>query len=184
MFACRQKNKPNAKFNSHNQLDSQNIKIHSLTDNPFKGLRNMALSVTPEQLRLNLPSNKTVVYGIVMDWNTGGVICTIVAFQTGDASMYLSSGQAYIGGGQHLNIHEQAISFVKNAQDYLKNTAFVDSMPLPDQEFARFYFLTNRGTYSIQESVSNLKGKSDQFIELMAQGQKLISEYREEIDKN
>ena len=155
-----------------------------LKDNPYRKLRNVALRVTPEQLELSLPSNKTDVYGIVMDWNTGDNVCTVVAFQTGDASIYLSSGQGYIGGGQHANIHDQATLFVESGQNYLKYANLIDSTPLPDKECVRFYFLTNKGIFATQENVSNLKDKSNEFIQLMGQGEKLISEHREVTGEN
>ncbi len=38
-----------------------------------------------------LDKNKTIVYGAVMDWDIGGAVATVVAFQTGDASLYISA---------------------------------------------------------------------------------------------
>src|SRR5688500_6800465 len=70
-------------------------------ENPYEGLRNMALGTTQKDLQLSLADGKTVVYAVVMDWNMGEGVATTVAYQTGDASMYLSSGGGIIGGGQH-----------------------------------------------------------------------------------
>jgi hypothetical protein len=74
-------------------------KVHQTKENAFEGLRNMAFTATPEQLGLSLPADKTVVYGVIMDWEMGGATATTVSYQTGDASLYLSSGGGVIGGG-------------------------------------------------------------------------------------
>ena len=54
-------------------------------ENPFNDLRQMALSVTPERLGL-ASSDETKVFGIVMDWDLGNGIATVVAYETGDAN--------------------------------------------------------------------------------------------------
>src|SRR3970040_739511 len=84
-------------------LETTNTKIQQAKENPFEELRNRAFKTTPEDLELSLPDNKTVVYGVIMDWEMGGAVATTVSYQTGDASLYLSSGGGVIGGGQHQN---------------------------------------------------------------------------------
>ena len=54
-------------------------------ENPFNDLRQMALSVMPERLGL-ASSDETKVFGIVMDWDLGNGIATVVAYETGDAN--------------------------------------------------------------------------------------------------
>jgi hypothetical protein len=70
-------------------------------DNPYEGLRNMALNITADQLKLTLPVDQTRVYGIVMDWDLGEGVATFISLETGDASMYLSNGGGMIGGSGH-----------------------------------------------------------------------------------
>lgn len=45
------------------------VKQSQQQGNPFNDLRRMALSVTPEQLKLENLGKGTRVFGIVMDWN-------------------------------------------------------------------------------------------------------------------
>ncbi len=52
------------------------------------------------QLQLQL-ENDNDIYGLVMDWNMGDAIVTVISFKTGDASVYLTTGQAFIGGYAH-----------------------------------------------------------------------------------
>ncbi len=121
--------------------DTTKPKVHQTGDNPFEELRNLAFTATPEQLALSLPADKTIVYGVVMDWEMGGATATIVSYQTGDASLYLSSGGGVIGGGQHQNVNSAAKQFVTLAQTFLNKTAKTETTPLPATDEVKFYLL-------------------------------------------
>lgn len=86
----------------------------------------MAFSTTPEQPGLTLPTDDTVVYGIIMDWKIGGATATTVAYQTGDASLYLSPGAGVIGGGQHQNVNSAAKQFVNLAQTFISKVTKIE----------------------------------------------------------
>ncbi len=51
--------------------------------------------------------------------------------QSGDASMYLSSGGGVMGGGQHQNVYSAAKDFVRLAQTYLDKAARTEKTTLP-----------------------------------------------------
>ncbi len=76
----------------------------------------MAFTTTPEQLGLSMPTDKTSVYGVAMDWEMGSATATTTAYQTGDASLYLSSGGGVIGGGQHQKINSAAKHYPRYRQ--------------------------------------------------------------------
>lgn len=61
--------------------DTSKTKNHQTKENAFEGLRNMAFTATPKQLGLSLPTDKTVVYGVVMDWRMSGATATTVSRQ-------------------------------------------------------------------------------------------------------
>jgi hypothetical protein len=160
-------------------INATNKVMNSMEDqNPYLGLRGQAFSVTPDQLNLVLDMTKTSVFGAVMDWDIGDVIMTVVAFQTGDASLYLSTGQTFIGGYTHENINRAALFFVNEAQKYLPMSTLTYTNPLPDNGCVRFYLRTNKGDLTIQESISNLENRSSKYIRLFKLGNNLISEYR------
>jgi hypothetical protein len=146
--------------------------------NLFLRLRGQAFSVTPGQLNLVLDMAKTSVFGTVMDWNIGDVIMTVVAFQTGDASLYLSTGQVFIGGCTHENINRAALFFVNEAQKYLSMSTITYTNPLPDKGCVRFYLRTNKGDHTIQENIASLENRSSKCSRLFKLGHNLISEYR------
>lgn len=156
---------------------SQNDKTET-TKNSFEGLRNMAFSATPEQLGLSLPTDKTVVYGVVMDWEMGGATATTVSYETGDASLYLSSGGGVIGGGQHQNVNNAAKQFVILAQTFLDKTAKTETTPLPSADEIRFYLLTNKGIFVGKDQMKNFENNSSSWLKLFDEGNNVLTELR------
>jgi hypothetical protein len=121
-------------------------------DNPYLELRNKALTLHPKDLNISLPDKDIFVYGVVMDWEIDGSIVTTVAYNTGDASMYLSSGSGIIGGVAHKNINAAARLFVEKAAATINlNGAIAEKMPLPGKDYVAFYVLSNKGIYAEYE---------------------------------
>lgn len=148
-------------------------------ENPYNGLRKMALDTTPEQLGITLPTDKTVVYGVVMDWAAEQGIATFAIFQTGDASMYTSTGGGVIGGGQHENVRKAASAFVTKAQSYIGNAVKTKTTPLPEKNTVIFYFVTNKGTFTAQDHMSNFENETSEWMELFEDANKVITELRQ-----
>ena len=154
-----------------------------LKENPYMDMRNLAISAKPDQLKLNLDNNTTTVYGVVMDYDMGAAVVTVSAFQTGDASLYLSTGQIFIGGYSHENIKQAGLAFVKEAQNYLPKSKLSESTPLPDKDCIRFYLLTNKGIFFYQETVTNIKNEGSDWTKLFYLANNVITQYRM-IDQN
>jgi hypothetical protein len=158
--------------------DTEKIKETQVKENMFPVMRRKALTTTGTQLNLKLDSNKTIAYGVIMDWNIGQAIVTVVAFQTGDASMYVSTGQIYIGGYAHKNIRNAGLAFVSEAQSYLAKAIVTDNTSLPGKGCVKFYILTNKGKYTFQETIENLENKCSDWIRMFHLGNDIISQYR------
>ncbi|MBK8883908.1 MAG: hypothetical protein IPN67_16470 [Bacteroidales bacterium] len=152
-------------------------------ENPYEGLRKMALGTKPEQLGLKLPSDKTIVYGVVMDWDVKNGTASTVAFMTGDASIYFSSGAGIIGGGTHENVMVMAMQFVEKAQLMLDKSLKTDLTPLPAANEVIFYFLTNKGIYTKQEELDNISNQSSIWVDLFLTGNEVITELRKTTEK-
>ena len=172
LLACKPKNE-----SADNQKSNQTEDKSEQQENPFNSLRQMALSVTPEQLRLE-SSDETKVFAIVMDWDLGTGIATIAAYKTGDASMYLSSGGGVIGGGQHENVRQSVFTYVQLGQEFLSKSKKTESTPLPDKDSVRFYLLTNKGTYYAQEEMKNIENESSDWLRLFEEANKVLAELR------
>ena len=177
-------NKTTVKDNqTTNYQDTSKPKVHLTKENSFEGLRNMAFSATPEQLGLSLPTDKTVVYGVIMDWEMGGATVTTVSYQTGDASLYLSSGGGVIGGGQHQNVNSSAKQFVDLAQTFLDKTTKTETTSLPSTDEVNFYLLTNKGVFVGQEQMKNFENNSSPWLPLFEEGNNVLTELRKTSEK-
>lgn len=147
-------------------------------ENAFEGLRDMAFTTTSEQLGLSLSEDKKIVYGVIMDWEMGGATASTVAYQTGDASLYLSSGGGVIGGGQHQNVNDAAKQLVSLAQTFLAKTVKTELTPLPSTDEVKFYLLTNKGVFVGQEQMKNFENNSSPWLKLFEEGNNVLTELR------
>ena len=173
------KNKQNSKqADNYVSKSGDTVKVNTLPDNRFLDLRNMALDVTPEQLQLSLPTDQTQVFGVIMDWDLGDGTMTLITYQTGDASMYLSSGGGVIGGGQHESVSKASKEFVLMAQKYLDKSSKADRTTLPDKDCFKFYFLTNKGKFVAQENIGNIENKTSKWLGLFENANNVITELR------
>ena len=150
--------------------------------NNFEKLREIAMSATPEQLGLVIPGNMTIVYGVIMDWEMEDATATTVSYETGDASLYLSTGGAVIGGGQHPNVKKAAKQFVRLAQTFLDKTVKTEKTPLPVKDEVKFYLLTNKGIYLGKDVKKNFENNSSIWVTLFGEGNKVLAELRKTVE--
>jgi hypothetical protein len=163
--------------------DTKSPKAYHTKTNTFKDLRAMAFSTKPEQLHLSLPADKTIVYGVIMDWGIDTATATVVCYQTGDASIYVSSGGAVIGGGEHQNVSSAAKHLVSLAQSYLYEAKKSEINSLPQQDQVKFYLLTNKGTYVGQDVMTNFQNGTSTWLPLFDEANKLLTEIRMTTEK-
>lgn len=175
--------KRNVVVTSGPNQDTLKPKETRLDKNPYTDLRNQALNVTTAQLGLDIDSNLITVYGTITDLDIGPAIVTIVAFKTGDASVYLSSGQMFIGGVTKEKIRAAALKLVDEAQQYLSKVKLSDSKDLPNKQNVKFTFLTNKGKYVHEESLENVESEKSEWSKLFYLANDIVTEYRL-IDQN
>jgi hypothetical protein len=144
----------------------------------FEELRRLALGVTPYQLKLAIPDSQTLVFGIVMDWNMGDTVVTLASYITGAANLYLSTGGGVKGGGKNPNVGEAAVRFVTSAQELAGRAVPAVVSDLPPQGSVRFYLLTNKHTYAIQEQVQYFDDASSPWLSLFEKGNEVITEMK------
>lgn len=142
---------------------------------PYESMRDMAINAAPGAMLLSLPENETGVYGVVMDWEMSDDYVTLVAYITGDASLYVKSGGAIIGGGMHKNVALAAQNWVAMTQPFIAGCAPATTTPLPDKNAVRFYLLTNRGKFGTQVWTAQLEDNSSAWAPVFANGQKVIA---------
>ena len=138
--------------------------------------RNIALNITPNILKLNIPDDETLVYGVVMDMDIGEGFMTLACYITGAANLHFSSGSGIRGGGKNPSVGEAGVEFVTGAQEFLELAKGITFVPVPVERTIQFCLLTNKGKYLAQEPMSSLQDSSSSWIHLFDKGSKVIAE--------
>jgi hypothetical protein len=162
---------------NENERIVQDVKKTKVTSNPYPGLRSQSINVTSAQLQLQL-HNDSEVFGIVMDWNMEKAIVTVVAFKTGDASVYLSTGQAFIGGFSHKTVNDAAKQFVATGEKYLSKATRTENTKAANEKNVDFYLLTNSGKYYLEDSFAKIENNNSDLNGLFEAANRVITEYR------
>ena len=147
-------------------------------DNPYMGLRGQIFNSNPEQIGVTSTIDEKA-YAVVMDVSLGpdGTM-TLISIIDGNASIYLSSGGGVIGGVAHDAVRKAAIDFVNVGEKYISKMDPADSFPLPKIDNARFYVLTNKGKYSIEDQMEKIENGNSVLGSFFYAGDKVITELR------
>jgi len=158
------------------RFSKKKVTIHPPVTDPdsYTGVRDLALSVTPSQLKLLIPDTQNLVYGVVMDCNLGNGIVTLAAYITGAANIYFSHGERKTGGGKNPEVGEAAVEFVTTAQHYI-NRAIQAPAQLPPDNCVRFHLLTNHGIYVAQEQLMHITNGASPWISLFEKGNEVLN---------
>jgi len=148
------------------------------TMSEYERTRLTALSVTPQQLGLDIPPYHTRVYGVVMDWDMNGTILTLTAYITGAANALLSTGATALGTGSDPAVAEQASEFVQVAQEFLPRTVQVSNTAFPPLGTVKFSLLTNHGIYAGQELLSLINDNTSPWMGLFFRGNMVLDEIK------
>jgi hypothetical protein len=144
-------------------------------DNPYAGLKSLAYATRYDQLNLEDPGDREILFGVMMDWDYEGIaIITLVAFKTGDASIYFSTGTGIIGAGLHPEVSKACKEFIDKAETFLP-LAIKDSLLTTEKGVLKFYFLTNKAKYTIEDSIDKVTDHSSPLNTLFIEANKLIA---------
>lgn len=107
-------------------------------------MREAALAMRPEDIGLT-DLEAAEVYGVVVDIDLDGTTVTIIAFATGDASLYFSSGGGVIGGIEHASVRTAAQALVDTTSRSIDHFSPTSRQPLPGAGEVRIYALRPDG---------------------------------------
>ena len=144
----------------------------------YRGLRDQALQTTAQALKLPVEAGKTQAYGVVTDWALNNGTATIVAFATGDASLYLSGGGGVIGGASHEKVRLAARSVIAAAAKRVGALTPASAYPVPATGQTRFTVLTTAGNYSGEFATDALGAGKHVCSPVFFAVQELISQLR------
>ncbi len=129
------------------------VGAHAVTEaeQTYKGLRELALKISPEDFGLKRDGDGITAYGVLMEFTLPKATVTLTSYSSGDASLYFSTGGGILGGIGHETVRNAARQFVSSAQTFLSKMKEVASFPLPPTGMTHFYVLTNHGLYGSPE---------------------------------
>ncbi|GBF39976.1 hypothetical protein [Leptospira johnsonii] len=175
-----------SKFSFYNKIGILLVLTYctpSVDKTPYKELRELAFETEYDDIGIQNPNGKTVVYGIIMDWPTQREIVTLATFLSGDASIFLTSGASFIGGGGRESIQKSSLRLIHKYAYLWKQGKKVRWTPNPDLDQVRFFFLTTQGTYYLEDTVSEIDSDTSTLTPMFDEAQAVISEIRIEAEK-
>ena len=147
--------------------------------NVYAGLRNMVLDGTRANFGLGPGASPTQPFAVVADWGFAQGATTIVAIADGSASVYLTGGSGFIGGGQaHESIRNAAQKMVELAGAVQPQMHSTRQYPLAQPGQVTFYAVTDAGVFGASVSQDDLAGSRSPFSALAAAAQSILAEYR------
>lgn len=151
--------------------------------NPFEGLRQLALSSTPELAGWSAQPEARRVYGGILDWALDRGVATLFALDNGTASLYLSSGGGVIGGQFHESVNRAAKEFVLAFEPFVGNMEpDVTGEPGP-RGTTELRALTGAGRLVVRASTDDFGTGRHPMSVVFHSGQALIFELRQVAEK-
>jgi hypothetical protein len=144
----------------------------------YLGLRDQILRSSRLQ-SVPVPASPTTPWGVLMDWGVPSGAASVVALSDGHASIYLSSGGGYLGGGEsHESIRTAAKNAVSLAAEVRPEALRTDKFPLPARDEVIFYLLTDEGVFAARGTELEIRSHRHRLSKLGDAMQAVITEYR------
>ncbi|MHB8207790.1 hypothetical protein [Mucilaginibacter sp.] len=146
--------------------------------NPYIGMRNQFFALTPTDLQLQIPGDKELALGVIMELGTDDGVATIVSLSTGDASLYTSKGGGIIGGITHYNIKNAAIELVAESQHYFSKMNPSKNINPPKSGNVKIFILTNKNKYDFETTEEEITSPQSTWAALFNKGNEVITQLR------
>jgi hypothetical protein len=149
-------------------------------DSPPKADPAMYRKLRDHMLRSKQPGFKPdAVQAVFMDWNVSRGTATVVAAADGSASIYLSSGGGFIGGGEkYPAIRNAALHAVQIATSLFPQFKSIETIDLPPAGDVFFYLKTDDEVHLAVAKETNLQAGTDPLLALRAMMQEIVTQYR------
>ena len=145
----------------------------------YLGLRNLSLQNPPTKIQGASTAKPGAPFAVLMDWGIPAGTATVAAYADGTASVYLSNGGGYLGGGQsHESIRNAAIKTVEIARELKSLMQPTTTYPLPQRGQVTFYVRTDAGVLTATAPEDDLRSHRSPFYKLGDSAQTIITEYR------
>lgn len=144
----------------------------------YKQLRDRAFHAKPGNPEALKSVAGSVPFGILMETGYPQAVITLVAYDTGDASLYFSNGGGVIGGIGHETVQVAARQFVNKARASIQSMSKSRDTSLPPLGIVRFHVLTTDGVITTEASENDLGNGGSGLSPLFYAGQEVITQLR------
>jgi hypothetical protein len=165
--------------NRNSSMASQSASSERSGASAYLGLRNLALQNPPAKIQGASVAKPGEPFAVLMDWGIPAGTATVAAYADGTASIYLSSGGGYLGGGQsHESIRNAAMRTVEIASELKSLMQPTTTYPLPQRGQVTFYVRTDAGILTATVPEDDLRSHRSPLYKLGDSAQTIITEYR------
>ncbi len=147
--------------------------------NPYHSLREMALSLTADQIGIAATPERPRAWGAMMEIGFEEGSVTLVALLDRTVSLYLSNGGGIIGGGAHERVWTPALAFIDAAERALGRFALSDVRLLPGAGRVRFFAHTFAGLMTAEASDAEAAGGAHALSALFFAGNAVVAAMQE-----
>lgn len=144
----------------------------------YHDLRKLALTASREEATGASPKGSMEPWAAIMEMAFAGATATVVAFENGTASVYVSSGGGFRGGGGEEKIREAAKAFIAKADQFIPQMVLTDAFPEPRLGEMIFYVRTDVGTFTAKVPKDELMKGWNVLSPLYRAAQDVITQYR------
>jgi hypothetical protein len=147
---------------------------HTTPEIAYEHLRAEAFSLRPKSSGIS-PETHPKPYSAIMEIGFPGAIATLITSIEGTANLYFSNGSGKAGKASQTKIRDAALNFIDQTQKYISMLHPVDSFPIPQIGYVRFYVLTPGGVYSAEVSERQLQNSESCLTFLYQYGYDVIT---------
>ena len=155
-----------------------------VSENHYAKLREHALNALPYMVNAGTDLPGDHVYGVLAEWPINGAVMTVTAFQNGDSSLYLSTGQMFIGGAGRPSIAAAAKRLVDEGQRMCGQAERTQDVSIARAGEWSFYLHTPNGRLRHVEPEPALQSGASPWSQVFSAAQELITQWRLQQGRN
>lgn len=124
------------------------------------------------------PSANNPVWGLMMETAYPNAVVTLVVIKDDTVSLYFSNGGGILGAGEHQGPRKAGNALLNVAPRFLSHVQHTTEFPLPKAGHTRFYFLTFKGIFTVEQVENDLGNNRLALSPLFHEAHEVISQIR------
>lgn len=144
----------------------------------YNGLRQQILQLEPASVGISPSAELPRVWGIVVDMGSRNVTATLVGLADGTTSLYLSTGGAVIGGGEHRQVARATRTLLQVVERHLEQIPTTTDTPLPAPGRVVLRAMTYQGQRSVDAAEDDLGHRRHPLADVFHAAHEVITQLR------